>query len=222
MEGFLMFKKVQAFSLIEILIALVIVSLTAANMYGLQQKVSFQQGDNISYVDAIAVATKEIEKVLSVSNIESLMALSEGENTELQLANTIFEQSWSVHEVGEQYHAGDSFKEVCLVLTWISRTQREQTFQHCVQVNLAQITGEEKQGEQASKAVIFSEFAAQEIEYFNANKQYLNGDLVIYDSYFYQSLSDSSTIGIAPTLTNDRWQRLGKIDNPQALSNIES
>lgn len=217
-----MFKKVQAFSLIEILIALVIVSLTAANMYGLQQKVSFQQGDNISYVDAIAVATKEIEKVLSVSNIESLMALSEGENTELQLANTIFEQSWSVHEVGEQYHAGDSFKEVCLVLTWINRTQREQTFQHCVQVNLAQITGEEEQGEQASKAVIFSEFADQEIEYFNVNKQYLNGDLVIYDSFFYQSLSDSSTIGIAPTLANAHWQRLGKIDNPQALSNLDS
>ena len=217
-----MFKKVQAFSLIEILIALVIVSLTAANMYGLQQKVSFQQGDNISYVDAISVATKEIEKALSVNDIETLMALSEGENTKLQLANTIFEQSWSVHEVGERYDAGDAFKEVCVVLTWVSRTQREQVFQHCVQVNLAQITGEEEQGTQASKAVIFSEFVDQEIEYFNVNKQYLNGDLVIYDSYFYQSLSDSSTRGIPPTLTNDHWQRLGKVDNPQALSNIES
>lgn len=213
-----MHNKMHAFSLVEILVALVVVSLTAANMYGLQQKVALQQRDNINHVTAISIATREMEQVLSFNNLDGVRALYNQEYTDLQLANTTFNISWSVTEVGASHYAGDDFKDVCLTLTWLNSREQEQILTNCQQINVAKFTlDESEENHDSTERIIFSDVSHQEVEYFNIKKKYQTGAVVIYDSYLYQLSSNAPVLGEYPTALNERWISYGQIDKPSSF-----
>ena len=183
-------KTNKGFSLIEILVALVVVSLTAVNVTALQKKVSDQQRDNIAHSSVISMATEKMEKVLAMTSIEDLVAKDSTSETDV-VGHTNFNVAWSVDTVASDLNAGDSFKEVGMDISWLDARGNTQNFTHSVHVNLALLlsgaSGDEISDQLAG--IIASELNTNEVIYFEPKMGYKKGAFVIHDSYLYEATS---------------------------------
>ena len=223
--------KIKGFSLIEILVSLIIVSLTAVNMAGLQKKIADQQRDNLARAAIVSLVTEKMEKVFSMVNIDQLMAMHNISETNLQLGNTEFAILWSVEEVEASFNHGGDFKDVVMDISWDNAAKEPQHFIHSQQINLALLISGELESEVNYQlaGIIASSLKAAEMIYFEPKVEYKKGAFVIHDSYLYQATAGYSVGDAYPhtiidletgiTTGSEGWQSYGIIDNPELESN---
>ncbi|MDA7746800.1 prepilin-type N-terminal cleavage/methylation domain-containing protein [Psychromonas sp.] len=228
-----MLQMRSGFSLIEVLVSLFVVSLTALNLTALQQRISAQQRDNLAHSAAISLATEKMEGVLSLTHIDDLTALNDSSETEIQIGNTEFTVQWNVGEVDSELNAGENFREVEMDISWLNAKGDTLSFTHSQQVNLALLlSGASNTGITEQLAgVIVSSLEINDDIYFDPKMGYKKGAFVIHDSYLYQATSVHSLGNGHPrTVTDpatgiesgsDGWQSYGRIDNPELASNVD-
>lgn len=226
-----MHLKIKGFSLIEILVSLIIVSLTALNMTGLQKKIADQQRDNLARAAIISLVTEKIEKLLSMVNLAQLIAMHNTSETNLQLGNTEFAIHWSVEEADTSFNHGGDFKDVIMDISWVNAATETQHFIHSQQINLALLISGEPELEASYQlaGIIASSLNTPEMIYFDPKVEYNKGAFVIHDSYLYQATASYSVESAYPhTIINsgtgivtssDGWQSYGMIDNPELENN---
>lgn len=220
-----MIIKAKAFSLVEILIALLVVSLMAVNITGLQQKVSEQQANNIAHATAISMVAMQMEKILGIIYLDQLIALDNKTETEIQGTNTIFSTLTTISDITHFFNAAVNFKEITLTISWLDTKGNQKEVSHSQQINAAHLFSDpsEYNAQQPFSKIIASTLAADEIIYFEPNKEYDKNDFVIHDSYLYQATSDYLANGDYPRIisdldgepiASDGWHSYGQIDDP--------
>lgn len=228
-----MYLKTKGFSLIEILVSLVIVSLTAVNMTGLQKKIADQQRDSIARASIISLVTEKIEEVLSITNIGQLSAMHNTAETNIQIGNNEFAILWRVEEAEVSLNHGGDFKDVLMDISWVNAAGETQHFIHSQQINLALLISGEAESEVNYQltGIINSSLKTSEMIYFEPKVEYKKDVFVIHDSYLYQATAGYSVengyphtiidpdTGIATG--SEGWQSYGMIDNPELENNSD-
>ncbi|WP_025563279.1 prepilin-type N-terminal cleavage/methylation domain-containing protein [Psychromonas sp. SP041] len=218
--------KVKGFTFIEVLVSLIIVSLTAVSISGLQIKVAEQQGHNIAHASAISMATAKIEKMISIIDPDDLIALHETSETNVQIANTTFSILWNINDVIGGHNAGDDFKQVKMNISWVNNQGNLQHFVHLQQIDLGTLLSN---ASELFPTIITTDLSSDEIIYFDPKVEYQEGAFVIYDSYLYQATSDY-LIGNEPPeavvdsstglfISHAGWQSYGQIDGTNLINN---
>jgi len=225
-------QRLKGFSLIEILISLVIISLTAVNITGLQNKIAQQQRDNIVHAAVLLVATEKIEEALSLETVSQLNAMNNASETISH--NTIGDISihWQVTDVENDVFDSEELKQISLRVSWLGKTAQTQSFTYTSQVNFGTLLSTTSTQEQISEiedisSIITSAINSNEIIFFEENTSYQAGSFVIFDSYLYQATQayqpgdDWPHYELGTVDLGDGWQSFGPIDNPE-LANIEN
>ena len=223
--------KNNGFSLIEILIALIVVSLTAVNITGLQKKVTDQQRDNIARTGMMSLVAGKMEQVLSLADINQLSDLHNVSETDIDVANTNFSVSWAIADVAAGFDHGGDFKQVMMEVSWLNAQGEVEDFTHAQQVNLTLLTSETNNASSSNPYAkkIASSIGLNEFIYFQPKLEYQQGAFVIHDSYLYQASADYAMDLEHPHLITDPdtgitsasegWIGFGVIDDPTLSSN---
>ena len=221
-----MHSKVKGFTFIEILMSLIVVSLTAVSISGLQIKVAEQQGNNIAHASAISMATAKVEQMISLLDPDDLIALHNSSEANVQVANTEFFILWNISNVASEYNAGDDFKQIKMDISWVNNEGNVQYYKHLQQINLGSLLSS---ADTLFPTIVTTNISSDQIIYFDPNIEYKEGAFTIYDSYLYQATSDYSIGSDAPQSTIDPdtglfisrngWQSYGQIDNANLLNN---
>lgn len=218
------------FSLIEILIALIVVSLTTVNITGLQKKVTEQQRDNIARTAMMSLVTGKMEQVLSIADINQLSDLHDVPETNIDIANTKFSISWAIADVVAGFDHGGDFKQVMMDVSWLNAQGEVEDFTHAQQVNLTLLTSETNNASSTNPyaPTIASSIGLNEFIYFQPKLEYQQGSFVIHDSYLYQASADYAMDLEHPHLVTDPdtgiisasegWIGFGVIDDPALAS----
>lgn len=218
--------KVKGFTFIEILMSLIVVSLTAVSISGLQIKVAEQQGNNIAHASAISMATAKVEQMISLLDPDDLIALHNSSEANVQVANTEFSILWSISNVASEYNAGDDFKQIKMDISWVNNEGNVQYYEHLQQINLGSLLSST---DKLFPTIVATNISSDQIIYFDPNIEYKEGAFTIYDSYLYQATSDYSIGNDVPQTTidpdtglfisNSGWQSYGQIDDANLLNN---
>jgi prepilin-type N-terminal cleavage/methylation domain-containing protein len=218
--------KVKGFTFIEILVSLIVVSLTAVSISGLQIKVAEQQGNSIAHASAISMATAKIEQMISIIEADDLTALHETSETNVQIANTTFSILWNINDVIGEHNAGGDFKQVKMNISWVNNQGSLQHFTHLQQIDLSSLLSNV---DKLFPTIIATELSPDEIIYFDPKVEYQEGAFVIYDSSLYQATSDYSIDNEPPQTVIDPstglfigsggWQSYGSIDDTNLINN---
>ena len=218
--------KVKGFTFIEILMSLIVVSLTAVSISGLQIKVAEQQGNNIAHASAISMATAKVEQMISLLDPDDLIALHNSSEANVQVANTEFSILWNISNVASEYNAGDDFKQIKMDISWVNNEGNVQYYKHLQQINLGSLLSS---ADTLFPTIVTTNISSDQIIYFDPNIEYKEGAFTIYDSYLYQATSDYSIGNDVPQTTidpdtglfisNSGWQSYGQIDDANLLNN---
>ena len=218
--------KIKGFTFIEILMSLIVVSLTAVSISGLQIKVAEQQGNNIAHASAISMATAKVEQMISLLDPDDLIALHNSSEANVQVANTEFFILWNISNVASEYNAGDDFKQIKMDISWVNNEGNVQYYKHLQQINLGSLLSS---ADTLFPTIVTTNISSDQIIYFDPNIEYKEGAFTIYDSYLYQATSDYSIGSDAPQSTIDPdtglfisrngWQSYGQIDDANLLNN---
>ena len=218
--------KVKGFTFIEILMSLIVVSLTAVSISGLQIKVAEQQGNNIAHASAISMATAKVEQMISLLDPDDLIALHNSSEANVQVANTEFSILWNISNVASEYNAGDDFKQIKMDISWVNNEGNVQYYKHLQQINLGSLLSS---ADTLFPTIVTTNISSDQIIYFDPNIEYKEGAFTIYDSYLYQATSNFLANGEAPYITsttnenqaiaNAGWTSHGQIDDPELKNN---
>ena len=218
--------KVKGFTFIEILVSLIVVSLTAVSISGLQIKVAEQQGNNIAHASAISMATAKVEQMISLLEPDDLIALHNSSEANVQVANTEFSILWSISNVASEYNAGDDFKQIKMDISWVNNEGNMQYYAHLQQINLGSLLSS---SDKLFPTIVTTNISSDQIIYFDPKIEYKEGAFTIYDSYLYQATSDYSIGSDAPQsaidpdtglfISSGGWQSYGQIGDANLLNN---
>lgn len=228
------------FSLVEILVSLFVVSITAVNISGLQKLVGDQNRDNFSHTAVVELATKKFEEVMELQTIAEVDQLDDTNTPEVvSVGNTSFDLLWSVAPVTG---GGNELRAVELNITWSDAIGDEQTFTYSEQISLAMLR--DAYGENTGDGfenTIDNLLKTNKVGYFEANMGYKNDAYVIYNSQLFHSTAvhsvgngESDARAIDPPISyaygsgqqsgdriatvSDGWENLGRIDNADLAS----
>ncbi|ABM04815.1 type IV pilin [Psychromonas ingrahamii 37] len=207
-----MFKKTaqNGFLLVEILVSLLIVSLTAVNITGLQKLIVEQNRDNVAHTEVIALANQKMNELLSYNNATSLDALVDITETP---GLTTFNLEWTViSDSASDPDESVNIRTVTLNIKWDNSKGSEQTYTYSEKINLT-----------PSRANIESVFETNNFSYFNPKKTYNNKDFVIYNSELFQfSAGNSHPRDVNnPETVSDGWTSYGLINNKDLKNNSD-
>lgn len=214
----------KGFSLVEILVSLLVVSLAAANVSGLQQIVGEQNRNNVAHTAVIELATDKMEEVLKSQSIDAVDLLNGTTGTTtLGLAETKFNYQWLITGLGST--VGDSLREVTLQITWDDAKGDLQTFTYSEQVNLnMELKGGAAWEPTPPLDIIISLLETNDVIYFEPKMGYKKGSFVIYNSELYEATSVHSVGNGHPRDVDDPnvdtgWKSYGPINNPELANN---
>ena len=213
------------FSLVEILLALLVVSMASINIVVLQQTVSAQNRDNFIHHAALKLATKKMEEVLQYELVADITALDDSQEIVIQgQPQTEFTLEWNVAIPDSHYDAGADMRDVQLQVTWQDSQQAEQTFTYSEQVNLAQLLNFDSSVSEEA-AIVESFIESNDVIYFEPKMGYKKGAFVIYNSELFEATGPHS-VGNGhprdndnPTIVSEGWKSYGLIDNPALAEN---
>lgn len=215
-----MLKINVGYSLIEILVSLLIVSVAAVNISGLQKVVCDQSRDNFSQSALLDFVSEQIESLTQYDNMQDLDNL-DGYSSQYVASNTHFEWRWDISTVAGV--ASDApIREVAIIVTWLDATGVQQTFKYEQQLSFSLLlkgAGGMDMGAEPSRFVT-NLLGSNKVGYFNANIAYADEAYVIYDSHLFQASKDHFSKNMPPPSDvtgniNDGWLQLGRIDNEQ-------
>ena len=205
----------QGFSLVEILVALFIVSMASASVYGLQKMVIEQNRDNVAYKASIELATEKMANVLRLDLIDDTEVDTDGNivsngiidavcdfngKTENVIKGmTTFGLSWTVvrldlapgsnctQEVFES-DAGDTLFEVEIAITWKGATNQVNTYNYIEQINpFLILSGASGSDPNGIANIIVSLLNSNNVIYFEPKMGYKKDAFVIYNSELFQA-----------------------------------
>ncbi|MFT4837032.1 MAG: type II secretory pathway pseudopilin PulG [Psychromonas sp.] len=198
MEGFLMFKNTaqNGFLLVEILVSLLIISLTAVNITGLQKLIVEQNRNNVAHTEVIALANQKVNQLLSYDNVARLDALV-GINLPTETPGlTTFNLEWAV---SSDLAESASMRTVTLQIKWEDSKGDELVYTYSEKINVT-----------PSRAIIESVLETNDVIYFNPKKRYKNKDFVIYNSELFEA---KRNVSATPETTSGDWESYGLINN---------
>lgn len=216
-----MSKQTQqgGFSLVEILVSLLVVSLAAANISGLQQMVIEQNRNNTVHVNVIELALEKMEEILQFDDIADLTALG-GTEESVTKGYTTFSYEWLFSDVTSVAATAE------LTISWADVAGTQQRFSYSKQITLAMLL----KGGGAGSAdefpnTIVNMLGSNKVSYFEPKMGYKMGAYVIYNSQLFEATSVHSVGGGSqrdvPVPTSavgedtGGWENLGRIDNPE-------
>lgn len=216
-------SKQNAFSLVEILVSLLVVSLAAANIAALQQMVLEQNRDNTGHVIVIELAKEKMEALLMLDNISDLENLH-GTEANITKEDRDFHYAWKV--VNNIEDAGECIRRVELTISWKNTKGDEQhiTFAEQINVNLLLADGAFLSATDTA-TIITSVIKSNDVIYFDPKMAYQKGAFVIYDSELFLATSinqlgnGSPKDNQASTEFDNGWFNYGRIDNPALADN---
>jgi len=115
----------RGFSLVEILIGLFIVSLTAANISALQQIVCDQSRDNFHHTAVIALVSEHLEQVMQYDDVQDVDALN-GTTSSFTERETSFDLSWCITPIVTPSAA--EVRNISITINWIDAVGATQGF----------------------------------------------------------------------------------------------
>ncbi|MFT6984290.1 MAG: prepilin-type N-terminal cleavage/methylation domain-containing protein [Psychromonas sp.] len=216
--------KYSGFSLVEILVSLVVVSLAAANVFGLQKMVGEQNRNNVTHTAVIALATDKMEEVLKSASIDAVDLLNgKTDSVTLGLSETKFNYKWLIAGLGSE--VGDSIREVTLQISWEDAKGDAQTFTYSEQVNLnLELKGGAAWEPTPPLDIIISLLETNDVIYFEPKMGYKKGSFVIYNSELYEATSVHSVGNghprdVADPNEDTGWKNYGPINNSELANN---
>ena len=227
--------QTKGFSLVEILISLIIISLAAVNITGLQNKIAQQQRDNIGHAEVISLATEKMERALSFENAEQLMAMNNLSETLTHPVIGEMSLNWQVDTPEQENTMEDDIKAITLTISWVNHASQNQSFTYSSYLNygslFSTVSAPEKITEiEQTSSIIVSALNSNQVIYFEPTMNYQTGSFVIFDSYLYQATADHIAGDAYPHSVRDPesdmielgegWQSFGPINNIE-LANIE-
>jgi len=113
------------FSLVEILVALFVVSLTAANISVLQKMVSDQSRDNLHHAAVIAFVSETVEEIMQYDDVQQIDNLN---NTVLthDERGTSFALNLSIATIPGT--SSTELRDITITVTWPDAMEVEQRF----------------------------------------------------------------------------------------------
>lgn len=223
--------KNNGFSLVEILVAMFVVSLTAVNITGLQKMIANEQRDNLSRSLLLSMATEKMEGVLTMATLAELEAMSGAHETDISLGHTTASITWDVSSVDAAYNANDDFREVTMDIEWKNAKNEDISYSYSEQVNLDLLLSGASGSEITDPlaGIVISTLNTNDVIYFEPKMGYKKGSFVIHDSYLYQATSVHEVGNGHPrTVTDpdtgisegsDGWYSYGPIDNEELANN---
>ncbi len=220
-------ESAPGFSLLEILISLFVVSLTAAQIISLQKMVSEQNRDNAIHSYVVQIATEKMEEVLqydSVSELDSLVNL--GTITRSTALTNLY-LNWEVEPIANIYSAEADLRCVKLLIEWADSQGNEQRFIYSQVINSGALLNTKNRLADLEAAIIESFIISKDVRYFEPQRNYQVGDFVIYNSELF-SVTEAEQAADTPPRPVDKanelsegWQSYGLINNP-ALANMDA
>ena len=216
----------SGFSLVEILVSLLVVSLTAVNITGLQKMIVEQNRDNVAHTQVIELANKKINELLTYQNVADIDGQ---DNVTLPPENpgmTRFDLAWGVTSLDASEEAGADIRNVTLQIGWDNAKGKKRSYVYSEQVNLALLLSPSSDNRTSREAAIIESFIeTNDVIYFEPKMGYKKGAFVIYNSELFEA-TEVFSAGNGhprdvdnPTIASDGWKSYGPIDNPE-LANI--
>jgi len=207
----------SGFSLIEILVSLMIVSLVAINISSLQKIVGDQNRDNSSHSLVIDLMAKKFEEVMQMNSLQEVTDL-DGSSSTLMLSDRLFTLAWNVKDVSEASNVS-SLRDVELSITWSDAVGETQISTYSKHVSLTMLNGEAGDFSYAIPNLLNT----NQVSYFESKMGYKKDAYVIYDSKLFQSTAIHSVgnghpRNIDPPISQEGvvasgWDNLGRIDD---------
>ena len=210
------------FSLVEVLVALFVVSLSAVNISGLQKLVSDQSRNNFSQTTVLNLAKKRIEEIMLLSDIQKLEDLDGTASIHIEKGV----QFTFIYKINLTSGAVSSspIRDVALQVLWTNSTGGTQLYTYSQQVLLDLLLQGAGADHTIFPYVIPNLLNTTQVKHFEATGTYKKDAYVIYNSQLLQATSDHSLDidqqgEVEPPINKDGsivngWQRLGQIDEP--------
>lgn len=205
------------FSLVEILVSLMVVSLVAVNISGLQKIVADQGRDNFSHSLVIALLSEKFEAIMEMQSLQDIIDLN-GSSSNYTLSATLFTLTWRIETVLGVSSVSPVY-DVEASITWSDAIGDIQVFTHTQQVSQAMLLEQEATSD--FPYIIPNLLNTQKVGYFESKMGYKNDAYVIYDSQLFQA-NDSHPINggdlQSPPINtvgeiSAGWIKLGSIDD---------
>lgn len=215
------FYSIIGFSLIEILVALMLVSLAAVNISGLQQMVSLQSKNNLSHTSVLELVSKKFEEVMQYENIQDVTAL-DGRTSTFTERGTTFNLSWNI--ATDPSVADSAFiRDITITVTWLGSMGQRQTFNYSRKISFSMLLTSGSEKKEAFSYSIANLLGTNKVNYFESRMHYKEDAYVIYDSKLLQVTDiyfiELQEVGnLNPPIdsagnVSPGWTLLGRIDN---------
>jgi len=217
-----MLKKAahKGFSLIEILVSLLVVSLTAVNITGLQKLIVEQNRDNVAHTEVITLANQKMNELLTYDNIAQIDGLSGVSLPAETPGMTSFSLAWDVTSLDLADAAGADIRNVKLQIDWDDSKGDGRTYTYSEQVNLALLLSPYN-----APSRVNSSLKSNDVIYFEPKMGYKTDAFVIYNSELFQTTAVFSAGNGHPRDVDNPetisagWKSYGLIDNPELANN---
>lgn len=213
--------------MVEVLVALFIVSITAVNIAGLQKIIGDQNRDNSSHVAVINLVSEKME-ALQYQQLQDVLDLN-GRSEIFNTTGTDLALKWQIESVPNTSTAS-AIRLVSITASWLSATGEPQTYTYSEQLSFTILSAEDGDADSERFPVtVVNLLATNKIDYFEMKMGYNLDAYVIYNSQLFQAtqahgIADGQVGTIPPPINKqgvvaDGWDKLGRIDDPE-LANL--
>jgi len=217
-------KIMRGFSLIEILVSLLVVSLASFSIVGLQKMVGHQSRDNFVHGTVLKLSIEKMDNVLQFQSLLDVEALEGTVETITEPeTQTNFNIEWHVTEPDLMYAAGDNVRDIEIKISWEDSYGKSQGYTYREQINLRHLmtltAGDN------SAPIIESVLESTEHLFFDEKEAYHVGAFVIYNSELFEATSahfagETVPRDMAdPSVVSEGWKSYGVVSNPALASN---
>lgn len=215
----------NGFSLVEILVSLFVVSLTAVCIVGLQKMIIEQNRDNLAHTQVIELANKKMNELLTYQNVTNIDGLIDVSLATEKTAQTNFDLAWGVTSINAAENAGADIRNVKLQIDWEGAKGDPLSYVYSQQINLALLLNPANNDPVSKQAAIIESFLqSNDVIYFEPKMGYKKGSFIIYNSELFETIAEYSAESgyprdvANPAVVSEGWKSYGLIDNP-ALAN---
>lgn len=217
----------SGFSLVEILVSLFIVSLTAVNITSLQKMIVEQNRDNVAHTQVIELANNKINELLTYQNIADIDGQGNVSLASQKPSMTVFNLAWRVASLNASEEAGADIRNVTLQISWDDAKGQQRQYVYAKQVNLASLLRPSSDNRTSREAAIIESFLeTDDVIYFEPKMRYKKGAFVIYNSELFEAkkvffAGNAHPRDVAnPSTASEDWENHGAIDNPELAKNL--
>ncbi|HEY7866608.1 MAG TPA: type II secretion system protein [Psychromonas sp.] len=216
----------RGFSLVEILVSLLVVSLTAVNITGLQKLIVEQNRDNVAHTEVISLANQKMNELLTYNNIASIDGLVDVSLPTETPGMTSFDLTWGVTSLDLADAGGADIRNIKLQIDWDDSKGDKRSYNYTELVNLALLLSPSSDDPTSREAAIVESFLeTNDVIYFESKMGYKIGAFVIYNSELFQATKVFSAGNghprdvDNPETISEGWKSYGSISNPELAKN---